>query len=292
MKLVDLHIHSTSSDGIHKPSELVKIAAAAGIAAMAIADHDSTSGIDEAMEAAEAAGIELIPAVELSVEYGAYHDVHILGYCINYLDKQFNDKLLLFRKRRETRGLQVIAKINHKLAAEGKPSLDIGAIMALAEGSLGRPHIARVLIESGLSTNMQDAFNSYLQPCNVPKEYFPFSEAVAEIHRIGGIAVLAHPQSISRDRSELYSIISDMADKGLDGIEAFNSMGFEGDDSFLKKLAKSCNMIITGGSDFHGSEEGVVLGRGRGNLFLTEELLHGIRKRCAERESGLYNAAT
>lgn len=281
MKLVDLHIHSTSSDGIYKPAELVKMAAAADISAIAIADHDSTGGVNDAMAAAEAVGITLIPAVELSVEYEKYHDVHILGYCIDQNDQQFNDKLRHFRERRETRGLQVIANINRKLQSEGKPVIDSAVIMALAEGSLGRPHIARVLIENGLSANMQDAFNSYLLPCNVPKEYFPFTEAVAEVHRIHGIAVLAHPQSITRDRNELTAIITDMAGKGLDGIEAFNSMGFDGDDSFLKKLADSLGLIVTGGSDFHGGEEGLVMGRGRGNLHLTEDLLPGITAKCA-----------
>jgi len=275
MKLVDLHIHSTSSDGIYKPSELVGLAAAADIAVIAIADHDSIGGIDEALTAAATAGICVIPAVELSVEYEQYHDVHIIGYFIDHTDPQFNDKLLLFRERRETRGLQVIAKINQKLQAEGKTAIDSSEIMALAEGSLGRPHIARVLIEKGLAATMQDAFTSYLQPCNVPKEYFTFAAAVAEIHRIGGVAVLAHPQSISRDRNEITAIITAMAEKGLDGIEAFNTMGFDGDDSFLKKLAESLHLVVTGGSDFHGGEDGLVMGRGRGNLYLTEELLHG-----------------
>lgn len=276
MKLVDLHIHSTSSDGIYKPSEIVKIAAAADIAIIAIADHDSTGGINEALAAAEAVGITVIPAVELSVEYEKYHDVHILGYFIDHNDQQFNDKLLLFRERRETRGIKVIANINRKLQSEGKQPIDSKEILALAEGSLGRPHIARILIEKGLAANMQDAFNSYLQPCNVPKEYFTFTAAIDEIHRIGGIAVLAHPQSISRDRREIVSVITAMADKGLDGIEAFNSMGLEGDDGFLAKMAESLDLIVTGGSDFHGGEEGLVMGRGRGNLYLTADLLQRI----------------
>lgn len=285
MKLFDLHIHSTSSDGIYKPAELVKLAAAGGISVMAIADHDSTGGVNEAMAAAEAIGITLIPAVELSVEYAKYHDVHILGYFIDHNDQLFNEKLLHFRERRETRGLQVIENINRKLQSENKPVLDSAAIMAMAEGSLGRPHIARVLIEKGLSTSMQDAFNSYLLPCNVPKEYFRFTDAVTEIHRIGGIAVLAHPQSITRDRNELFTIITDMAEQGLDGIEAFNSLGFDGDDGFLNKLASSLKLLVTGGSDFHGGEEGLVMGRGRGNLYLTAAQLPGIAAKCAENKT-------
>lgn len=281
MTMVDLHIHSTSSDGIHRPAELVAMAAARGIAAIAIADHDSTDGLDEALTAAATAGITLIPAVELSVAYEKYHDVHLLGYFIDHHDRQFSEKLQLFRERRATRGLQVIERINQKLATEGKEPLDSAEIMVLAESSLGRPHIARVLIEKGFAATMQDAFNAYLVPCNVPKEYFPFDEALAEIHRIGGVAVLAHPQSISREQSELYAVIAAMAAKGLDGIEACNSMGGEGDDRYLKRLAASLDLVVTGGSDFHGGEEGLEMGTGRGNLLLTEELLQGITARRA-----------
>lgn len=281
MTMVDLHVHSTSSDGIHKPAELVAMAAAAGIKAMAIADHDSTDGLDEALAAAEAAGIELIPAVELSVAYEKYHDVHLLGYFIDHHDRQFSEKLQLFRQRRAERGLRVIENINRKLAMEGKQPLESAEILALAEGSLGRPHIARVLVDKRLAATMQEAFTAYLVPCNEPKEYFPFAEALAEIHRIGGVAVLAHPQSISRDQSELYGVIAAMAAKGLDGIEACNSMGAEGDDSFLKRLAASLDLVVTGGSDFHGGEEGLALGTGRGNLQLTAELLEGLAARRA-----------
>lgn len=281
MTMVDLHIHSTSSDGIHRPADLVAMAAARGLGAIAIADHDSTDGLDEALAAAAAAGITLIPAVELSVAYEKYHDVHLLGYFIDHHDRQFSAKLQLFRERRATRGLQVIERINQKLATEGKEPLDSADILVLAESSLGRPHIARVLIEKGFAASMQDAFNTYLVPCNVPKEYFPFDEALAEIHRIGGVAVLAHPQSISRERSELYAVIAAMAAKGLDGIEACNSMGGDGDDSFLKRLAASLDLVVTGGSDFHGGEEGLEMGTGRGNLLLTAELLQGITARRA-----------
>jgi predicted metal-dependent phosphoesterase TrpH len=147
MKLVDLHVHSNSSDGIFAPAELIKRAAEAGVSLIALADHDSIDGLDEAMRVATTADITVIPAVELSVEYDRYSDVHILGYFINHNDSHFNEKLLHFRRRRETRGLQVIARINEKLQSEGKKPIDSDEIMALAEGSLGRPHIARVLIE-------------------------------------------------------------------------------------------------------------------------------------------------
>lgn len=277
--LIDLHTHTTASDGIFRPAELVRLAHAQELAAIAIADHDSVSGIDEAIACARQLGITVIPAVELSVAYLEFNDVHLLGYLIDHNDAGLAEKLLLFRQRRETRGLRVIDKINEKLTAEGKNPIDSDRVMALADGSVGRPHIARILIESGHVASMQEAFTNYLVPCNLPKEYFPFAEAVQEIKRAGGVTVLAHPQSITRDRNLLTSIIKDMAAKGLDGIEAFNTMGVDDDDRFLKSLAGSLGLLVTGGSDFHGGEEGLSMGRGRGNLYLTTELLPPLYER-------------
>jgi len=270
---IDLHVHSKASDGIFTPSELVVMAQKAGLYAIALADHDSVDGIDEAVKAASNSGLTIIPAVELSVEYGKHHDVHLLGYWINHKDSVFCRMLEQFRATRESRGLKVIERINLKLVHEGRDPITNAEVIALASGSLGRPHIARVLIDKGYAETMQDAFNNYLLPCNVPKEYLPFEEAVKEIKRIGGVPVLAHPQSLTRNREELKGIIADMAGKGLEGIEAYNTMGVEGDDTALRRLADSLGLAPTGGSDFHGGEDGLQLGKGRGNLVVTSELL-------------------
>jgi predicted metal-dependent phosphoesterase TrpH len=277
--LIDLHLHSTSSDGIHSAAELVAMAHESGLDVIAIADHDSVDAVDDALAAAAPLGITVVPAVELSVEYRHYHDVHLLGYWINHHDDRFRAMLQLFRERREQRGLRVIDRINDKLALEGRAPLDSSAVMALAEGALGRPHIARVLMQNGYADSMQDAFNSYLQPCNVPKEYLAFDDALREIKRIGGIAVLAHPQSISRNRAELTGLLGEMQAQGLDGIEVYNTMGMDGDDAFLLKLAGSLGLAVSGGSDFHGGDDGLVMGRGRGNLYLTIDLITGLKRK-------------
>lgn len=276
--LVDLHIHSNCSDGLNTPSELVKIACESGLTAIALTDHDSTDGIDEAVRSAAKCRLIVIPAVELSVSYKEYHDVHLLGYWIDHKDPAFLEKLKLFRDRRETRGIRIIERINQKLAEEKKTLVAQDKVLSMAGGALGRPHIARELMELGHAETMQDAFTRYLLPCNVPKEYFNFYDALSEIKRIGGVAVLAHPQSITRNRSELATIISEMAGHGLDGIEAYNTMGIDDDPQFLKKLAASLGLITTGGSDFHGGEEGLCMGRGRGNLYLTADILSGLEK--------------
>lgn len=283
-RLIDLHTHTTASDGVFKPAELIHYAHKSGIAVIAIADHDSTAGIDEAIATALPLGITVIPAVELSVAYKDYHDVHLLGYWINHNDEVFSKKLELFRERRETRGLRIIERINDKLAGEGKSTIQSAEVLALADGALGRPHIARVLMNHGHAQSMQDAFANYLQPCNVPKEYFNFLDALEEIKRIGGIAVLAHPQSVTRNRTELEKIIKDMAVLGLDGIEAFNTMGLEDDESFLRSLASKLGLLVSGGSDFHGNEEGLTLGKGRGNLYLTTDLLPNLIARTESRQ--------
>lgn len=272
-QFIDLHLHSIASDGIFSPSEVVRLARAAGLSAIALADHDSVDGIDEAADAAKEYGIRVIPAVELSVAYGTYHDVHLLGYWINHKDSSFCRMLQSFRETRESRGLKVIERINSKLADEGRNPITNAEVIALASGALGRPHIARVLMEKGYVSTMQDAFDNYLVPCNVPKEYLPFETAVAEVKRIGGVPVLAHPQSLSRNKEELRKIIADMSGKGLEGIEVYNTMGFDGDEPVLQRLADALGLAATGGSDFHGGEEGLQIGIGRGNLKIPAELL-------------------
>jgi 3',5'-nucleoside bisphosphate phosphatase len=276
-QIIDLHVHSTASDGIFRPAEIIAMAHKAGLFAIALSDHDSVDGIDEAIDAANTFGLNVIPAVELSVEYGKYHDVHLLGYWIDHKDSVFCSMLEHFREKRASRGLKVIEKINLKLVHEGREPIAIAEVTALAAGSLGRPHIARVLIEKGYAVTMQDAFNNYLLPCNVPKEYLPFEDAIKEIKRIGGVPVLAHPQSLTRNREDLRRIITDMSSKGIEGIEVYNTMGVEGDEAVLQGLAKSLGLAATGGSDFHGGEEDLQLGKGRGNLVITSELLEPLK---------------
>jgi predicted metal-dependent phosphoesterase TrpH len=128
-------------------------------------------------------------------------------------------------------------------------------------------------MQQGYADSMQDAFNNYLVPCNIPKEYIPFDDAIKEIKRLGGVAVLTHPQSISRVREELLRILTDMASRGLDGVEALNTMGIEGEEQYLCRVAKALDLSISGGSDFHGGEEGLKMGRGRGNLAVPFNLL-------------------
>ena len=251
-KLVDLHVHSTCSDGFYSPQELVTMAAEKGLAAIAIADHDNVDGISLAQQAGEAMGVEVLSAVELSTLWYDYYDMHLLGYAFNHQDPYLIRQLREFQEYRSGRNRQIIELVNEKLAAEDRQPLDPDAVRKLAGGTIGRPHIAQALREAGYVANNEEAFVRYLVPCNVPKRYFPADEAISLIHRSGGIAVLAHPPYTSRDRHKLDKLVAELIPHGLDGIEAHNNGSNLEDTDWLIKLAGKYQLIVTGGSDFHG----------------------------------------
>lgn len=286
---IDLHLHSTCSDGAFSPAELVERAGKARLTAIAIADHDSVTGISEAVTAGEMRGIEVIPAVELSVQFGAWQDVHLLGYGIDYADSGFLERLNGFRQRRERRNVEILERVNERLAHEGRSGLELSQVLAYARDAIGRPHIARALIDRGYVKSVEDAFQRYLVPCNVPKAYWPIDDAIAEIRGVRGAAVLAHPTTISTDRRELRQAIRELADLGLDGVEAFNNLAQPDEMEFLRRLAGELGLLVTGGSDFHGIEEGLEMGKGRGGMRFSASLLAPLKKRLAERQDQLLS---
>lgn len=276
-RYMDLHIHTFHSDGVHSPTEVVEMAAAKGLKALAIADHDSVSGVSEAVAAGQRLGVEVVPAVELSIGYKNFHDVHLLGYFIEYRDKKFFASLQEFRKARDMRGKAIIEKINSKLAGERKIRISLDEITDTAQGSLSRLHIARQLVDKGVARNVQDAFTRYLQPCDVPKRYFAMSDALEEIRRLKGVSVLAHPPSISDDRRVMASLIRELAGIGLDGLEVFNNLCYKDDMIFYEGLCRELGLAMTGGSDFHGVEDDVEIGIGRGGLAVAYHLLEPLK---------------
>lgn len=283
-KCVDLHIHSCHSDGVHSPAELVAMAARQGLSAIALADHDAVDGIDEALEAGSRLDVDVIPAVELSVQHRRYRDVHILGYCIDHHDRTFRELLAEFKTARDSRGRAILEKINRRLVTTRKPPISYERVLAIAGGAVGRPHLARILVEDGHARDMEDAFRRFLIPCDVPKHYLPASEAIAEIRRIGGVAVLAHPNAVTDDRRELRRIVEELAALGLDGIEVFNNMCYKDDMLFLESLAGQYGLLMTGGSDFHGFEDDVQIGIGRGGLAVAPGLAAGLKEKAAARK--------
>jgi predicted metal-dependent phosphoesterase TrpH len=253
------------------------MAAEQGLAAIAIADHDTVDGIDEALAAGASLGVEVVPAVELSAEHGRHRDMHILGYHIDHRDPLLAQMLTEFRTGRDVRGRAIVDKINRRLSDDRKSPLSYDEVLSLAGGAVGRPHIGRMLIEHGYARDMEDAFRRYLIPCNVPKRYIPAADAITEIRRTGGVAVLAHPMTVSDDRQELRRVVSELAALGLDGLEVFNNMCYKDDMLFLEFLCGEFGLLMTGGSDFHGFEDDVAIGIGRGGLAVSHRLAEAVK---------------
>ena len=276
--LIDLHLHSNYSDGVRTPGELVAMAQQLGLKAVALADHDTVDGIDEALAAGASSGLEVLPALEFSVAFGPYSDVHLLGYLLDHHDPQLLETLKDFRDKRETRGEAIIDKINEKLTLEGRRSITSQEAAALASGALGRPHIAQVLVARGYAANMQDAFVRYLIPCDVPKRYFPVEQALAIVHKLGGVAVLAHPTSISAERATLTGVIDELCALGLDGLEAYNNICSEQESAWLRSCAERRGLVWTGGSDYHGIEEGICMGTGRGGMAVPYSCVEALKR--------------
>jgi len=285
-RYVDLHLHSTCSDGVHAPDEVVRLAVAAGCSAMALADHDSIDGVETAMRAGEKLGIEVLSGVELSVVWEEWHDIHLLGYGFDPRHRALLEALEEFRTFRETRNQKIVAAINTRLAEEQREPIDFARVAALAGGTLGRPHIARALMEKGYVRDMEEAFRRYLRPCNVPKWAFPADQAIELIHRAGGVAVLAHPPFITPRRSRLARLVGAFAAMGMDGIEVYNSG--TGDDTlpWYLGLARRHNLIVTGGSDFHGIEgNSEKIGFIRGDARIPYRCVDEIRSCLARRQA-------
>jgi predicted metal-dependent phosphoesterase TrpH len=228
--------------------------------------------------------IELIPAVELSVQYDVWQDVHLLGYGLDYSNRDFLRRLNGFREQRVHRNDEILARVNGCLIAENLATIGLDEVLLHAMDVIGRPHIARALLARGYVKTVEDAFRRYLVPCNIPKHYWPINDAIAEIRRLGGVAVLAHPTSVSTDRQDLRRIITDLAEQGLDGVEVFNNLAQGDEMEFLRRRTEEAGLLITGGSDFHGIEQGLQMGRGRGGVRFSDTLLAPLRKRLSERQ--------
>ncbi|ABA88163.1 metal-dependent phosphoesterase, PHP family [Syntrophotalea carbinolica DSM 2380] len=283
-KFVDLHLHSHCSDGLYAPTEVIRRAAEAGLAAAALADHDNVDGVEEAMQTGRTYGIEVLSSVELSVIWESYRDIHLLGYGIDHRHPGLTAALKEFRDFRAGRNERIVERINGKLAEEGRAPICFAEVQKHAEGTLGRPHIARVLIDHGYARNHEEAFARYLVPCNVAKRYFPMDEAIALIHDAGGITSLAHPPYITDDRQQLRHLFDVFTDMGLDGIEAYNNRSTNADIDWYITEARRRELIVTGGSDYHGVEgSDIVIGGGRGNLRIPYDCVEDIRRALARR---------
>ncbi len=245
---VDLHAHSTASDGSQAPAAAVAAAHAAGVAALALTDHDTLGGIAEAQAAAAPLGLRLVPGVELSVHH-ADHEVHLLGLHIRDVDAM-QGELEVFRTRRTQRARAIVDKLN----ALGV-TIGMEAVLAQAAGgAVGRPHVAKALIAAGAVRDAREAFDRYLgagKPAYVGKERLEIVDGIALIHRAGGIAVLAHPAGEGRRE-----VLEPLAAAGLDGVEIRHPSHSADDVRRLAALAEFLGLVPSGGSDWHGAMKG------------------------------------
>lgn len=250
---VDLHAHSTASDGSQSPEAAVRAAHKAGVAALALTDHDTLAGIAEAQETADAVGLRLVPGVELSVHQGA-QEVHLLGLHIRDVGA-LQDELELYRDLRRARAASIVARLNRLGIAVTMDEV----LTAAAGGAVGRPHVARALIAGGHVKDSRDAFDRYLgagRPAYVDKERLDIADGIALIHRAGGIAVLAHPGGEGRRER-----IEPLVPMGLDGLEVRHPSHSGEDSRRLEALAEFFGLVLSGGSDWHGAGHGTrVLG--------------------------------
>ena len=275
-RIIDLHVHSTESDGTFTPKDLVAEAKKAGLAAFALTDHDTCQGVCKAMPLAASAGIELIPGIELSTDYHG-KEVHIVGLYIDIENEQLLKKTAEYRKCRSERNALMVEALR-------KEGLSITMEELVAENPdcvITRANIARFLYEHGEIKSVREAVDRYIGDhckCYVGRLKVASTDAVRLIKEAGGTAILAHPLLYGLSNTNLQKMIDELKPVGLDGLEAIYSTYTTGEEQQMKRLARENGLLISGGSDFHGSNKpDIALGRGRGHLYIPYSVLETIK---------------
>ncbi len=277
MSEIDLHTHTTASDGTLSPKDLVLEAKKAGLKAIAITDHDTTSGLKEAKEMEKLVQVEVVAGCELSVEYPK-GQMHIIGLWLPIEPKELNSYLEFLRDKRHYRNQQILDKLRKENIV-----ISYEEVMEVAKGeSVGRPHIATVLIQKGFVSSVQEAFDKYLGPngkAYVPKIKLKPKQAIELLKKEKATVILAHPFSLNLDPVELKKELIRLKDWGLDGIEVFYSEHSEQQTKLYLDLAKKLDLLVSGGSDFHGGvKKDIKLGVGKGNLNLPYSILEKLKE--------------
>lgn len=247
MAIGDFHLHSTASDGVHSPSWVMETAAANGVRVLSLTDHDTTNGLEEARAAADRLGLRLIPGIELSTDYDSV-DVHLLGYGFDVGSRPLQEFLAWQREGRLGR----VEKIVAILRENGMP-IEARRVFEIAgEATVGRPHVARALVEAGYVPTVKDAFDLWLgngQLADVPREKLPPEEAIRMVHDNGGVVFIAHPVFIGE---EYPAVIEQLAGWGADGIETYYKHYPPEVIQAHAEIAARLGLATSGGSDYHG----------------------------------------
>ncbi len=275
--MIDLHTHSTASDGSLSPEELVIVAKKSGLEALALTDHDTFEGVKTAYITASEVNLPFLCGVEISVKYEREGHFHLLGYFLTPEVPLLQDTLKKLQKARAERNKKMIKKLQ-ELGIE----ITMEELKEIAKGGeIGRPHIAQLLIKKGVVRNFEEAFEKYLKkgaPAYIPKAFLSPEEAIKLILKAKGIPVLAHPISLKLSLSELEEYLKKLKDFGLYGIEAYYTQHTQEFTEFLLNCAKKFDFLVTGGSDFHGDNKpDIKLGRGYGNLNIPFEVFINLK---------------
>jgi predicted metal-dependent phosphoesterase TrpH len=286
--VIDLHTHSTESDGSEPPRSIPERAAAAGCSAVALTDHDSLNGLAEARSAADRLGITLVPGCEVSCRkpplppgQGPIGSVHVLVYFVEPGEGPLQDELLALRRDRAERN----ASLRARLAELGVP-VDYDAMVAEAggEAGLGRPHFARALVRAGAAADIDDAVDRFLadgRAAYVPKARLSPADVARLAAASGGVAVLAHPLTLGLDPSALERLVGELAEAGLGGIEAIYGRYTTDQRRGLRRMAQRRGLVATGGSDYHGTfKPDLEVGTGMGDLDVPDSALEELATRC------------
>lgn len=276
MKQVDLHVHSNKSDGSFTPKELVDYALSKGLCAFALTDHDTTDGLDEAISYAMDKPIEVVPGIEFSTEYEG-RDIHVLGLYIRYKDPVFKERIQNFVDSRIKRNEKMCKNLQ-------EAGIDISyekLLKTYPDAVITRAHYAAYLTDNGYVSSRADAFAQYVgDHCKyfVPREKVTPSQAVELILQAKGVPILAHPPLYHMGKDKLDTLVSTLKNAGLAGIEAIYSTYNNQDTRDMMELAKKYDLLLSGGSDFHGANKpGLDMADGYGRLFVPEEILTNIR---------------
>lgn len=268
---IDLHVHTTYSDGSETPEEILRKAEEVGLAAVAFTDHDTVEGIRSLPEGS--GPVEVIPGVELSVMEAEQTEIHILGYFVDTQQDEFLGALRRMADHRIQRGAGIVDKINGMLSRDGLQTLDFSVIRQEIPDVVGRPHIARHLVTRGYVPSLEEAFSRYLVPCNLPKSPLTPEDGIKLIHRAGGMAVLAHPAKLQLPGGEPFdAFVGRLAESGLDGMEVYYARYSREETENLRRIAERWGLALTGGSDYHGANKAVELGTPPLALALLEKL--------------------
>lgn len=274
--MIDLHVHSTASDGSFSPSEVVELAYQKGLRYFALTDHDTVAGVEESIEKSrEYDNLDVIPGIELSCYYEK-REIHIVGLYVDYKNSTFLEELDKLKQAREDRNRKMI----QNFVNAGIPLTMEELLHGNPNSVITRAHFARVLVEKGVCKTKNEAFEKYLGigcPFYLPKPKVTIEHVMKLLQNAGGTPILAHPYSYKLDRNQIIKLLDTLIPLGLGGMECYYSTYDDGQIQELRSIALSKKLLVSGGSDFHGVvKPDISIGTGRNNLCIPDKLLYEI----------------